>query len=152
MASHNNGPFDGAGSILSTVGGPSDPTPPESLGATTPESERLLEKVSEEHALAAEIPYNETKPLEYGHAAFVPHAGETRRPETPLATASSTTEDIASRKVGDGSPEIGDNALNASLDRVRVDDSGRELTTNQGVKIADNQDSLKIGLRGPTAM
>src|SRR5206468_10549535 len=73
-------------------------------------------------------------------------------PETPLATASSTTEDIASRKVGDGSPEIGDNALNASLDRVRVDDSGRELTTNQGVKIADNQDSLKIGLRGPTAM
>jgi catalase len=152
MATNNNGPFDGAGSILSTVGGPSDPTPPESLGATTPESERLLEKVSEEHALAAQIPYNETKPLEYGHAAFVPHVGETRKPETPLATASSTTEDIASRKVGDGSPEIGDNALNASLDRVRVDDSGRELTTNQGVKVSDNQDSLKIGLRGPTAL
>jgi hypothetical protein len=35
---------------------------------------------------------------------------------------------------------------------VRVDDSGRTLTTNQGVKVGDNQDSLKIGLRGPTAL
>ncbi len=40
----------------------------------------------------------------------------------------------------------------ASLDRVRVDSSEQPLTTNQGVKIADNQHSLKIGLRGPTAM
>ena len=28
----------------------------------------------------------------------------------------------------------------------------RELTTNQGVKVADNQNSLKAGLRGPTLM
>jgi catalase len=56
MATNNNGPFDGAGSILSTIGGPSDPTPPESLGAVTPESERLLEKVSEDAELAARIP------------------------------------------------------------------------------------------------
>jgi catalase len=152
MAIDNNGPFDGAGSILSTVGGPSDPTPPESLGATTPESERLLEKVVEDAELAARMPYNEVKPLEYGPAAFTPHRGETRTPDTPLATASTTTEDIASRKLGDGAPEIGANPLNGPLDRVRVDDSGRELTTNQGVKVADNQDSLKIGLRGPTAM
>jgi len=152
MAIDNNGPFDGAGSILSTVGGPSDPTPPESLGATTPESERLLEKVTEDAELAARIPYNEVKPLEYGEAAFTPHRGETRTPDTPLATASTTTEDIASRKLGDGAPDIGANPLSGPLDRVRIDDSGRELTTNQGVKVADNQDSLKIGLRGPTAM
>ena len=152
MAIDNNGPFDGAGSILSTVGGPSDPTPPESLGATTPESERLLEKVTEDADLAARMPYNEVKPLEYGQAAFTPHRGETRTPDTPLATASTTTEDIASRKLGDGAPDIGANPLNGPLDRVRVDDSNRELTTNQGVKVADNQDSLKIGLRGPTAM
>jgi len=152
MTIDNNGPFDGAGSILSTVGGPSDPTPPESLGATTPESERLLEKVTEDAELAARMPYNEVKPLEYGEAAFTPHRGETRTPDTPLATASTTTEDIASRKLGDGAPDIGANPLNGPLDRVRVDDSGRELTTNQGVKVADNQDSLKIGLRGPTAM
>jgi len=152
MAIDNNGPFDGAGSILSTVGGPSDPTPPESLGATTPESERLLEKVTEDAELAARMPYNAVKPLEYGQAAFTPHRGETRTPDTPLATASTTTEDIASSKLGDGEPDIGANPLNGPLDRVRVDDSNRELTTNQGVKVADNQDSLKIGLRGPTAM
>jgi len=147
-----NGPFDGAGSILSTVGGPSDPNPPESLGADTPESERLLEKVSENGELAAKRPYNATKRLEYGLAAYAPHRGEVFQPDTPLATASTTTEDIASRKVGDGAPDIGANPLNDPLDRVRVDDSRRELTTNQGVKVADNQDSLKIGLRGPTAM
>jgi catalase len=147
-----NGPFDGAGSILGTVGGPSDPNPPESLGADTPESERLLEKVSENKELAADRPYNATKGLEYGLAAYAAHRGEVFVPDTPLATASTTTEDIASRKTGDGQPDIGDNPLNGPLDRVRVDDTKRELTTNQGVKVADNQDSLKIGLRGPTAM
>lgn len=35
---------------------------------------------------------------------------------------------------------------------MRLDSSGRKLTTNQGVKVADNQHSLKIGLRGPTAL
>jgi catalase len=152
MATNNNGPLDGAGSILGTVGGPSDPTPPESLGAVTPESGRLLEKVSGGARLAARIRYNAVKRREYGQEAFTPHRGQTRVPDTPLATASTATEDIASRKVGDGMPNIGENPLNGPLDRVRVDDSGRELTTNQGVKVADNQDSLKIGLRGPTAM
>ncbi|RYE66569.1 MAG: catalase, partial [Oxalobacteraceae bacterium] len=147
-----NGPLDGAGSILSTVGGPSDPKPPESLGADTPESERLLEKASENKELAADRPYNATKGLEYGLAAYAAHRGEVFVPDTPLATASTTTEDIASRKTGDGQPDIGENPLNGPLDRVRVDDTKRELTTNQGVKVADNQDSLKIGLRGPTAM
>jgi catalase len=148
----NNGALDGAGSILSTIAGPADPRPPVSLGATTPESARLIEKVVSDQALAAEMPFNETKPLEYGEDAFQPHEGSRRQPSTPLATGSTTTEDIASRKVGDGSPEIGENPLNGPLDRVRVDDSARTLTTNQAVKVGDNQDSLKIGLRGPTAM
>jgi catalase len=38
------------------------------------------------------------------------------------------------------------------LDRVRVDSTGRALTTNQGVSVADNQSSLKAGLRGPTLL
>ncbi|WP_281907639.1 catalase [Massilia varians] len=33
-----------------------------------------------------------------------------------------------------------------------MDDTDRVLTTNQGVPLAQDQDSLKIGLRGPTAM
>ena len=144
--------LDGAGSILSTVGGPGDAPPPDSLGATTRESARLLEKVTSDAALAAAMPFNPGKPLEYGDNASTPHAGATHTPWTPLATASTTTEKIVSPKVGDGTPDIGRNPLKGPLDRVRVDSSGRVLTTNQGVKVADNQHSLKIGLRGPTAL
>ena len=35
---------------------------------------------------------------------------------------------------------------------MRVDSGGQALTTNQGVPIADNQNSLKAGLRGPTLL
>ena len=35
---------------------------------------------------------------------------------------------------------------------MRVDSSKRTLTTNQGVPVADNQNSLKAGLRGPTLL
>ena len=44
------------------------------------------------------------------------------------------------------------NPAAGALDRVRVDSAGRALTTNQGVTIADNQNSLKAGLRGPTLL
>ena len=37
----------------------------------------------------------------------------------------------------------------AALDRGRVDSGGQMLTTNQGVPIADNQNTLGAGLRGP---
>ncbi|MES2319359.1 MAG: catalase [Pseudomonadota bacterium] len=148
----NGKALDGAGSILSTIAGPSTGKPPSSLGTGDPAAERLLDKVVGNAELAAQMPYNATKPLEYGEGAREPHAGETREPATPLATASTSTENIASPKVGDGCPHLGHNPLNGPLDRVRVDDSDQRLTTNQGVPVANNQDSLKIGLRGPTAM
>ncbi|MBV6319572.1 catalase [Duganella violaceipulchra] len=148
----DSGAVDGAGSILSTVAGPAEPPQPSRLGPPNPIAEQLLEKVTSDEQLAAAMPFNETKPLEYGDAAFTPHAGETRTPSSAFATASTSTETVASPKDGDGQPDLGANPLDGPLDRVRVDDSGRELTTNQGVKVADNQDSLKIGLRGPTAM
>ena len=44
------------------------------------------------------------------------------------------------------------NPGNGPLDRVRVDSGGRALTTNQGVPVADNQNSLKAGLRGPSLL
>ncbi|MCG2585586.1 catalase [Massilia sp. TS11] len=142
----------GAGSVLSTIGGPSEAAPPSDLGAPTSESARLLEKVVGDEQLAAQMPFNTTKPLEYGAPARAPHEGERHAPRTPLATASTSTEDVASPKLGRGQPDIGQNPNNGPLDRVRVDDSARTLTTNQGVKVADNQSSLKIGLRGPTAL
>jgi catalase len=145
-------PLDGAGSILSTISGPSTGKPPSSLGTSDPTAERLLDKAVGNMELAEQMPFNETKPLEYGEDSRQPHLGETREPATPLATASTSTENIASPKVGDGCPHLGFNPLNGPLDRVRVDDSDQRLTTNQGVPVANNQDSLKIGLRGPTAM
>ena len=33
-----------------------------------------------------------------------------------------------------------------------MDSAGRALTTNQGVAVSDNQNSLKAGLRGPTLL
>ncbi|MEN3274737.1 MAG: catalase [Massilia sp.] len=72
----NNGGPDGAGSILSTIAGPADPKRPAGLGATTPESERLIEKVVSDQAQAAEMPFNSTKPREYGEDAIPPHEGE----------------------------------------------------------------------------
>ncbi len=148
----NGRSVDGAGSIISTISGPSDAAPPASLGTSNPIAERLLEKVVGNHALSGEMPFNPVKPLEYGEAARTPHAGPLHRPPTPIAVASTSTENVTSPKVGDGHPDIGANPLNGPLDRVRVDDTGQRLTTNQGVPVADNQDSLKLGLRGPTLM
>lgn len=62
------------------------------------------------------------------------------------------TEMNGSEKVGSGSPPIGSNKTIAPLDRVRVDSTAREMTTNLGVPIGDNQSSLKAGLRGPTLL
>jgi catalase len=148
----NGQPVDGAGSILSTVSGPSATQPPASLGSKDPVAERLLQKTVASQQLAAAMPFNPNKPGEFGEGAYKPQPGATHEPSTPAATASTTTETIASPKVGSGVPPIGENAAIGPLDRVRADASGQRLTTNQGVPIADNQNSLKIGLRGPTAL
>jgi catalase len=154
MATRKKNPssVDGAGSILSTVSGPSNATPPGSLGSKDPIAERLLEKTVAGQQLSAEMPFNETKANEYGEAARTPTEGATREPSTPAATGSTSSEIIASDKVGSGTPPVGINPTVDPLDRVRVDGSDQVLTTNQGVPVADNQNSLKIGLRGPTAM
>src|SRR6202044_1508653 len=55
-------------------------------------------------------------------------------------------------KVGSGKPSLGTNPGSLPLDRSRVDSTGQTLTTNQGVPVANNQDSLKAGLRGPTLL
>ena len=149
----NNGkPLDGAGSILSTIAGPSTEQAPASLGTPDSTAQRLLEKRVNGAELSAERLYNATKPLEYGDDAREPHTGEQFAPPSDLATASTSTDNIASPKVGTGVAPIGENRITAPLDRVRVDDTGQRLTTNQGTPVANNQDSLKIGLRGPTLM
>ena len=142
----------GAGSILSTVSGPSSASPPTDMGNKDGRCADLLAKVVAAQALAAAMPENPNKPGEYGDAARKPEPGATREALNASALGSTVSETIASPKVGKGIPPHGINPACASLDRVRVDASEQRLTTNQGVPIADNQNSLKIGLRGPTAM
>jgi len=142
----------GAGSFMSTVSGPSTDTPPATLGSADPVKERLLEKMTDGQRLAQKMPSNVNKADEYGEASRVPNAGGTAEPDSISATGSTSTEIIDSAKTGDGIPKPSQNPTVEPLDRVRVDSSNQPLTTNQGVLVADNQHSLKIGLRGPTAL
>jgi catalase len=95
---------------------------------------------------------NAAKPSEFGQAAYTPSTGQSVTPPHPSVTGSTLTEVNASPKVGKGNPQVSFNPGNASLDRVRVDSGDRPLTTNQGVQIADNQNSLKAGFRGPVLL
>jgi catalase len=144
--------LDGAGSVLSTVSGPADAPPPDSLGRDDPHAARLLEKVAGGQQLAAGRPYNAGKSGEFGAAALTPPQGASCAAPSRAAGASTASETKASAKTGDGVAPQGSSPASAPLDRVRVDDSGQRLTTSQGVPVADNQNSLKAGLRGPTAM
>jgi len=129
----------------STVSGPAEEQP---AGLRDP----LTGHFEGVDAVAAQIPYNPNKAGEYGKAAAEPKTGATAKVDDRTLTASTLSESIASPKVGSGKPNLGNNPTTTPLDRVRVDSSDRALTTNQGVKVADNQSSLKAGLRGPTLL
>jgi catalase len=112
----------------------------------------LAQKVAATQKLAEAMPHNVLKASEYGEAAQRPLPGAGKKPRDPRTTGSTVTESQTSTKVGDGTPPIGRNAAHGPLDRVRVDSGGQTLTTNQGVPVADNQHSLKAGLRGPALL
>ena len=129
-----------------TTGGPA-------RGAADKAGDVLDVKMAGTEALAASLPYNPTKASEYGElAARGPEEGAHVDPPDPIVGASTVTESNSSDKVGTGVPTPGTNPTVGPLDRVRVDSTGRILTTNQGVPIAENQNSLKAGLRGPTLL
>ena len=131
-------------SARSTTSGPS--RLPESA------SDASTAKFAATEALAAGMPWNPGKPGEYGEAARTPSAGATVEPRDSSVTGSTLTEGSGSPKLGDGERTPGFNPTNGPLDRVRVDSAERVLTTNQGVAVADNQNSLKAGLRGPALL
>ncbi|WP_209316472.1 catalase [Halomonas salinarum] len=100
----------------------------------------------------AAMPHNRTKALEHGRDnAVAPPAGETVKPGSSELTASTTTEEVGTTKTG-GPAALGTNETIAPLDQFKVDPSDQPLTTNQGVRIADNQNTLKAGLRGPSLL
>ncbi|MGD7044424.1 catalase [Jeotgalibacillus proteolyticus] len=48
--------------------------------------------------------------------------------------------------------EVNENSKNEQLEQFRSDDTGKTMTTNQGVKVSEDEFSLKAGERGPTLM
>lgn len=141
----------GIGSVLSTVSGPSTHEPPILNDAGDSPAE-LMKKIVGSNDLSDSIPNNSTKSQEYGTASKCPFTGSFTIPADPIIGASTASEINSSEKIGFGTPPQGENFQKGDLDRVRSDSSGQELTTNQGVTVGDNQSSLKIGLRGPTAL
>jgi catalase len=133
-------------SARTTLSGPSVPVPP-----VNP-ADALARKLVGAAALAKAMPHNANKAAEYGKASAVPPVGVTVTPPDEEVTASTLTEATASPKVGGGVPPVGFNPTVGPLTRVRVDSGGQVLTTNQGVPVADNQNSLKAGLRGPALL
>lgn len=126
---------------------------PAKRAAPPPHSEDSLSLHAQNvNALAAKMPFNRAKPAEHGHDnALAPVAGQVTRPPVPATTASSLSETNDSPKTGEPQ-EPGASAMAGTLERARVDSGGRALTTNHGVAVADNQNSLKAGLRGPALL
>lgn len=109
-------------------------------------------KMAETQQMSAAMDNHENKVAEHGfEQGLQPLHGATSEPPSRLPGASTLTEANSSEKVGTEALD-GLNATIESLDRVRVDSTGRVLTTNQGVAIADNQNSLKYGVRGPALL
>lgn len=44
------------------------------------------------------------------------------------------------------------NSKNKQLDQFRIQNAGKKMTTNQGLKVSNDEDSLKAGIRGPTLL
>jgi catalase len=130
-----------------TDSGPAAPAP-----TAAGKDDLPAQKMIDAQALAAAMPANPNKALEHGlnNAQSAP-VGAIATPASRLPTGSTLSEANASAKTGSAALE-GVNATIDSLDRVRVDSSGQALTTNQGVPIADNQNSLKAGARGPALL
>jgi catalase len=83
-----------------------------------------------------------------------PKSGSPVGPHEPMPSpstgAGTLSEKNASRKTRPATFEP--RSLDGSLHSKRVNSTDQVLATNQGVPVANNQDSLKAGLRGPTLL
>ncbi len=112
----------------------------------------LAQRAADAEKTAGKVTFNATKAAEYGRPnSLKPPAGRTTKLASPSVGASTLSEVNDSGKTG-SPPEPGTNPTVDPLTRVRVDSGDRRLTTNQGVPVADNQSSLKAGIRGPALL
>ncbi len=122
------------------------------IAKQSPNLELIDRQLAETDSTAAALPANEEKAGEYSSDnALNPDEGTQIEPPSPIVTGSTLTENIVNDKTGQP-PSLGASPASESLSRVRTDSSGQRLTTNQGVPVADNQSSLKAGLRGPALL
>ncbi len=109
-------------------------------------------QAADTNATVVAMGHNANKASEHGLAnGLAPPEGQHVAPPSDLVTASSLRETNVSAKTG-APPAAGADPTTRPLDRVRVSADGQRLTTNQGVPVADNQNSLKAGLRGPALL
>ncbi len=101
--------------------------------------------------VSGSMPYNETKSSEYDRTG-APPAGAVSPVLDDLALASTPSEVNSNAKTGGAGPVKDGKYRVGSLDKDRAPSPQGPLTTNQGVPIADNQSSLKAGLRGPALL
>jgi catalase len=124
-----------------------------SSGAAHPDSPRtaMARHAAEQESLAERMAFNVNQSGEYGYKhAVAPQAGASADLPSPQTAASTLSEINESPKTG--APALKPATVDGALTAKRVNDAGQVLTTNQGLSIADNQNSLKAGLRGPTLL
>jgi catalase len=127
--------------VGTTVSGPSHPTA---------DLTELAVHAAEQQTLAEAMPFNSAKRSEYGAPTSAPPEGPHQPAPSPTTGAGTLSEKNESPKTGPATLEP--QSLDGSLESKRVNSAGQVLTTNQGVPVANNQDSLKAGLRGPTLL
>jgi catalase len=128
--------------VGSTASGPSHPPAAET---------EMAEHAAEQQALVEAVPFNSSKPSEYNPRSNQP-APEGAHSPMPSPTTGAGTLSEKNENAKTGSPTLEPQSLDGGLAGKRVNSAGQRLTTNQGVPIANNQDSLKAGLRGPTLL
>ena len=47
---------------------------------------------------------------------------------------------------------VDENSKDRQLEQFRVNNAGTKMTTNQALKVSNDEESLKAGIRGPTLM
>src|SRR6478672_6930597 len=120
--------------------------------AASPSVDRIAERAADVNATAEAMPFNANKPFEYGYDnAHAPQEGEGVEPPSDDVGASTLSEVNHSDKLGTRAA-AGERVAVGPLDPVRTDATARRMTTNQGVPVSDNQNSLKDGLRGPALL
>jgi catalase len=141
-ASAGKNPKGSEKAVGTTNSGPSHPGPA---------ANELAQHAVEQQALVDGLPFNAGKPAEYGAPSSAPPV-EGVHEEMPSPTTGAGTLSEKNESAKTGAPALEPHSLDGSLENKRINSAGQVLTTNQGVPVGNNQDSLKAGLRGPTLL